>query len=78
MALESNRPIVGAAILGEDDHAGFERDLAVVAIGVDPDDRIGHVAETMRVPWLADVLDWPRRYGAAFEDPAGALPFFET
>jgi uncharacterized protein len=76
MALESNRPIVRTAILGDDDHAGFERDLAVVAIGVDSP--VGHVAERMRVPWLEDVLDWPHRYTAAFEDPAGALPFFDS
>jgi hypothetical protein len=50
----------------------------VVAVGVDPDERIGYVAEAMRVPWLEDVLDWPHRYGAAFEDPAGTLPFFDT
>ena len=36
MALESNRPIVQAAILGDDDHAGVVADLAVVGIGVDP------------------------------------------
>jgi hypothetical protein len=76
-ALEANRPIVDAAILGDDDHEGFVRDLAVVAIGVDPDERIADVAETMRVPWLEDVLDWPHRFGAAFENPTGALPFFE-
>ncbi|MCW2944126.1 MAG: ATPase-like protein [Actinoallomurus sp.] len=78
MALESNRPVVSAAILGDDDHAGFVRDLAVVAVGVDPGERIGHVAERMRVAWLEEVLDWPHRYAAAFEDPAGPLPFFET
>ena len=77
MALESNRPVVDAAILGDDGHAGFERDLAVVALGDDPGDRIGHVAEAMRSPWLEDVLDWPHRFGAAFDDPSGPLPFFE-
>ncbi|MFL5909190.1 MAG: ATP-binding protein [Gaiellaceae bacterium] len=78
MALESNRPIVAAAILGDDEHEDVERDLAVVAIGVDIPERIGYVAGRMRVAWLEDVLDWPHRFGAAFEDPAGALPFFDT
>jgi hypothetical protein len=76
MALEENRPIVDAAILGADDHAGFTRDLAVVGIGLDPGARAGYVAEALRAPWLEDVLDWPRRFGAAFDDPAGSLPFF--
>ncbi len=31
----------------------------------------------MRVTWLEDVLDWPHRFGAAFENPAGGLPFFD-
>jgi hypothetical protein len=77
MELESNRPIVRAAVLGDDDHAGVVADLAVIGIGVDPADRIAHVAERMRVGWLEDVLDWPHRFTAAFEDPGGALPFFE-
>jgi hypothetical protein len=78
LALESNRPIVHTAILGEDDHAGFDRDLAMVAIGVDLPERLGHAAERMRVGWLEDVLGWPYRFTAAFEDPDGALPFFDT
>jgi hypothetical protein len=78
MALETNRPIVSVAILGDDDHAGVEGDLAMVAIGVDRTDRTAYVAERMRVPWLEEVLDWPHRFSAAFEDPAGTLPFFDT
>jgi uncharacterized protein len=77
MELESNRPIVRVAILGDDDFAGVLADLAVVGVGVDPADRIAHVAEHMRVRWLEDVLDWPERFTAAFEDPSGALPFFD-
>src|SRR4051812_20687010 len=77
MELESNRPIVRVAVLGDDDHAGVVADLAVLGIGVDPADRLAHVAERMRVRWLEDVLDWPRRFAAAFEDPGGALPFFD-
>ncbi|MGH3377296.1 MAG: ATP-binding protein, partial [Actinoallomurus sp.] len=78
MALESNRPIVQTAILGDDDHAGVVADLAVVGIGVDPSERIAYAAERMRVRWLEDALDWPRLFTAAFEDPSGALPFFDT
>jgi hypothetical protein len=78
MALESNRPIVQTAILGDDDHASVVADLAVVGIGVDPVERIAYAAERMRVRWLENVLDWPHRFTAAFEDPAGALPFFDT
>jgi uncharacterized protein len=77
MVLVSNRPIVRTAILGDDDHAGVIADLAMVAIGVDPADRISHVAERMRVTWLEEVLDWPHRFSAAFEDPTGALPLFD-
>ncbi len=78
MALEANGPIVDAAILGDDENEGFVRDLAVVAIGVDSGERVAHVADTMRVPWLKEVLDWPHRFGAAFDDPAGAVPFFDA
>jgi hypothetical protein len=77
MALEANRPIVDAAILGDDEHAAFARDLAVAGIGVDPIERVGYVAEAMRVPWLADVLDWPHRFAAAFDD-SGPMPFLQT
>jgi hypothetical protein len=78
MALESNRPIVRVAILGDDDHVEFDRDLAMIGVGLDPADRIAHVAERMRITWLEDVLDWPRRFTSAFEDPGGGLPFFGT
>ncbi len=73
MALEANRPIAGAAILGDDGHAAFLRDLAVAGIGVDPAERLGYVADAMRAPWLEDVLDWPNRFG--FDDPSA---FFEN
>lgn len=74
MALASNRPTVRTAVLGDDDHASVVADLAVVGIGVEPPERIAYAAERMRVAWLEDVLDWPDRFTAAFEDPA--LPFF--
>jgi hypothetical protein len=77
MALESNRPIVRTAVLGDDDHAGVVADLAMVAIGVDPAERVSYVAERMRVTWLEEVLDWPHRFSTAFEDPTGGLPFFD-
>ncbi len=78
MALESNRPIVRVAILGDDDHAGVAADLAVTGLGVDPPERVAYVAEQLRVRWLEDVLDWPLRYAAAFDDPGGAVPFFDA
>ncbi|MEV5748200.1 ATP-binding protein [Actinoallomurus sp. NPDC052308] len=75
MALDANRPIARTAILGGDDHAEFDRDLAVVAIGVDADDRLRHVAEVMRAAWLPHVLSWPDTLIAGFADPDGAPPF---
>ncbi|MGI5225412.1 ATP-binding protein [Actinoallomurus sp. CA-142502] len=76
MALASNRPIVRTAVLGDDDHASVMADLAVAGLGVEPPDRIAYAAERMRAGWLEDVLDWPDRFTAAFEDPA--LPFFDA
>jgi hypothetical protein len=76
MALAANRPIVRAAILGDDDHDAVTTDLTVVALGVDPQDQQTHTADRMRVPWLPEVLAWPDLYTTAFEDPSGPLPFF--
>ncbi len=78
MVLEANRTIARTAILGVDEHAEFDRDLPVVAIAVEVADRVGHVAEAMRVSsWLEPVLQWPDRLIAGFADPAGAPPFAE-
>ncbi|MFD0691521.1 ATP-binding protein [Actinomadura fibrosa] len=76
MELERNRPLAVTAIYGDDDHASFYRDLAVVAIGFDEDEQIEHVAGTMRVTgWLEPVLSWAERFVDPFDDPSGALPF---
>jgi uncharacterized protein len=79
MALAANRPIANTAILGDDDHASFDHDLDIVAIGVDPDARYAFIADVMRVSsWLEPVLNWPRRFVSAFADPTGSLPFLDT
>ncbi|QXJ23975.1 ATP-binding protein [Actinomadura graeca] len=76
MELERNRPLALTALYGDDDHAGFFRDLPVVALGLDEDERIDHVAGTMSVrPWLEPVLCWADRFIDPFEDPSAALPF---
>ncbi|MDL4772827.1 ATP-binding protein [Actinomadura xylanilytica] len=76
MELDRNRPLALTALIGDDDHEGFYRDLAVVAIGLDPDEQIAHIATTMRVTgWLEPVLSWPERFVAPFEDPSAGLPF---
>jgi uncharacterized protein len=77
MALEPNRAVAREAVLGGDDHAGFDRDLAALAIGID--DPLHHVAEAMSVAsWLERVLDWPRRFVDPFEDPSGGAPFLPS
>ncbi|MGI5204598.1 ATP-binding protein [Spirillospora sp. CA-108201] len=76
MELERNRPIAATALYGDDDQSGFFKDLAVVAIGVDEDDQIEHVAGTMRVTgWLEPVLSWYDRFVTPFEDPSKGLAF---
>ncbi|WP_433332732.1 ATP-binding protein [Spirillospora sp. CA-294931] len=78
MELERNRPIALAALAGDDDHAGFFKDLSVVAIGVAEEAQIADVAETMRVAsWLEPVLAWPEQFVTPFEDPTQGLPFLE-
>jgi hypothetical protein len=79
MELERNRPVAITALGGEDDHAGFYKDLAVVAIGVIEEDQIADAAETMRVgAWLEPVLSWPERLVVPFADPSGGLPFLQS
>ncbi|WP_278045219.1 ATP-binding protein [Actinomadura roseirufa] len=76
MELERNRPLATTALYGDDDHAGFYRDLTVVAIGFEEDEQIEHVAATMRVDaWLEPVLSWAERFVDPFEDPSNGLPF---
>jgi DNA helicase HerA-like ATPase len=78
MELERNRPLALVALVGDDEHAEFTDDLATVAVGYEPEERIGHVAEAMRVSsWLESVLSWPDRYVLPFEETPGELPFLE-
>ncbi|MCP2337276.1 helicase HerA-like domain-containing protein [Actinomadura rupiterrae] len=76
MELASNRPLALLALAGEDDHAAFYADLALVAIGMEEHEQIGHIAAAMQVePWLEPVLSWPDRFVVPFEDPSAGLPF---
>lgn len=76
MELPRNRPLAAIALLGDDDHAAFTEDLATVALGFEPDEQLGQIAEAMRVaPWLGSVLEWPRRFILPFEDASADLPF---
>ncbi|GAA2426688.1 hypothetical protein GCM10010191_44030 [Actinomadura vinacea] len=78
MELERNRPIAMTALGGDDEQAGFYKDLSVVAIGLDEDEQIADVADTMQVgSWLEPVLSWPERLIAPFGDPSRGLPFLE-
>jgi DNA helicase HerA-like ATPase len=78
MELEDNRPIALTAIAGDDEHAAFAKDLAVAAIGVDPNRQIATVAEVMRVEsWLEVVLDWPSRFITPFTAAGGSPQLFE-
>ncbi|RAY11443.1 ATP-binding protein [Actinomadura craniellae] len=71
MELAHNRSVALTALTGADGHAGFEDDLAITAVGVDPDDRLEYAAEAMRVEhWLEPVLSWPERFIHSFEEEA--------
>nr|WP_242659225.1 ATP-binding protein [Thermostaphylospora chromogena] len=70
MEVDRNRALAWRAILGDDDHEQIQRDIMTVAIGVDPRDRLRHVAQTMAAGWLETVLSWPRRFVAPFEGDA--------
>ncbi|ACY96240.1 ATP-binding protein [Thermomonospora curvata] len=76
MELPANRPIALTALFGEDDHAAFADDLALVAIGLEADAQFAEVAEVTRTAsWLEAVLNWPERFVLPFEDPDAVLPF---
>ncbi|MQA86106.1 MAG: DUF853 family protein [Streptosporangiales bacterium] len=79
MELDRNRAIGSKVVLGDDDHVEFVRDLAGVAIAVDPDDQVKHIAAKIRVEsWLEAVLSWPQRFVQSFGAGSGSLPFFEV
>ncbi|WP_051713107.1 ATP-binding protein [Spirillospora albida] len=78
MELESNRPLACIALYGEDEHASFYSDLAVIAIGFEEEEQIDHAARTMHVEdWLEPVLSWDERFIEPFADPS-AGPTFPT
>ncbi|WP_214109757.1 ATP-binding protein [Acrocarpospora catenulata] len=79
MEVDRNRALAWRVILGDDEHEGFERDIATVAIGVEPRDRVRHVAQTMGAGWLETVLSWPRRFVLPFDgDTPAELSFIEA
>ncbi|GAA1280249.1 hypothetical protein Psi02_72950 [Planotetraspora silvatica] len=67
MEVDRNRALAWRVILGDDEHEGIQRDVGTVAIGVEPKDRVKHVAQTMGAGWLETVLSWPRRFVLPFD-----------
>ncbi|MEU1881195.1 ATP-binding protein [Streptosporangium sp. NPDC020072] len=67
MEVERNRALAWRVILGDDEHEGVERDILTVTIGIDPAERLRHVAQTMGAGWLESVLSWPRRFVLPFD-----------
>ncbi|WP_061295145.1 ATP-binding protein [Herbidospora cretacea] len=76
MEVDRNRALAWRVILGDDEHEGIQRDIAIVAVGVEPRERIRHVAHTMGAAWLETVLSWPRRFVLPFDgDTPAELSF---
>jgi len=72
MELPENRLAAWTALLGEDDQAGFGRDLATLGVGLAPGAQFGQVATQLgATPWLAVVLSWPGRFVAPPRRQAG-------
>ncbi len=67
MEVDRNRALAWRVILGDDEHESVQQDIATVAIGVDPRDRVRHVAQMMGAGWLEAVLSWPQRFVLPFE-----------
>ncbi|GAA4596068.1 hypothetical protein GCM10023194_67210 [Planotetraspora phitsanulokensis] len=79
MEVDRNRALAWRVILGDDEHEGIQRDVGTVAIGVEPKDRVKHVAQTMGAGWLETVLSWPRRFVLPFDgDTPPELSFIPT
>ncbi|MGV9597179.1 ATP-binding protein [Streptosporangium sandarakinum] len=70
MEADRNRALAWRVILGDDERESVERDIQTVTIGVDPADRLRHVAQTMGAGWLETVLSWPRRFVLPFDAAA--------
>jgi hypothetical protein len=71
MDAERNRVPATVALLGDDDRAGFDADLAIAGMGLSPALRLRHAAAMMGAAgggtrgqdpgWLEVVLSWPER-----------------
>ncbi|WP_308250154.1 ATP-binding protein [Sphaerisporangium fuscum] len=68
MEIERNRALAWRVLLGDDEHESVRQDFATVAIGIEPRDRVRHIAQTMGAAWLETVLSWPRRFILPFEE----------
>lgn len=67
MQSAGNRVIAVAALRGTDDRE-FLDDLELVTLGIEPADRLRHVADEMAAgDWFERVLDWPDRLVPSFE-----------
>ena len=67
MEVDRNRALAWRAILGDDEHEGVQRDILTVTIGIDPAERLRHVAQTMGAGWMESVLSWPHRFVLPFD-----------
>ncbi|MEV8634443.1 ATP-binding protein [Streptosporangium sp. NPDC051023] len=67
MEVDRNRALAWRVILGDDEHERVEQDVLMVTIGIDPAERLRHVAQTMGAGWLESVLSWPRRFVLPFD-----------
>ena len=67
MEVDRNRALAWRVILGDDEHEGVQRDILTVTIGIDPDERLRHVAQTMGAGWMESVLSWPHRFVLPFD-----------
>lgn len=76
MEVDRNRALAWRVILGDDEHEGIQRDITTVAIGIEPRERVRHLAQTMAAGWLETVLSWPRRFVLPFDgDTPAELSF---
>ena len=67
MEVDRNRELAWRVVLGDDERESVERDILTVTIGVDPADRLRHVAQMMGAGWLESVLSWPHRFVLPFD-----------
>jgi DNA helicase HerA-like ATPase len=76
MEVDRNRALAWRVILGDDENESVQRDITMVAIGIEASARIRHVGQTMGAGWLEDVLSWPRRFVLPFDhDGAPEISF---